>query len=33
MLRGLADASGVLVCGSGGAEVGDELEFVPLPWR
>ena len=33
MLRGLADASGVLVCGSGGVDVGDELEFVPLPWR
>ncbi|WP_082466047.1 molybdopterin molybdotransferase MoeA [Agreia sp. Leaf210] len=32
MLRGLADASGVLLCADGGAEVGDEVEFVPLPW-
>lgn len=32
MLRGLADASGVLVCGSSGVEVGSELEFVELPW-
>jgi molybdopterin molybdotransferase len=33
MLRGLADASGVLVCARGGAEADDEVEFVPLPWR
>jgi molybdopterin molybdotransferase len=32
MLRGLADASGVLVCGASGAEVGAELGFLRLPW-
>jgi molybdopterin molybdotransferase len=32
MLRGLADASGVLVCSSAGAEAGDEIDFVSLPW-
>jgi molybdopterin molybdotransferase len=32
MLRGLADASGVLVCGASGAEVGAELECLRLPW-
>ncbi|MBF4635078.1 molybdopterin molybdotransferase MoeA [Agreia pratensis] len=32
MLRGLADASGVLVCTNSGSAVGDEVEFVPLPW-
>lgn len=32
MLRGLADASGVLVCGNGGADVGDDTEYVRLPW-
>jgi molybdopterin molybdotransferase len=32
MLRGLADASGVLVCGESAAEVGAELEFLRLPW-
>jgi molybdopterin molybdotransferase len=32
MLRGLADASGVLVCGASGAGVGAELECLRLPW-
>jgi molybdopterin molybdotransferase len=32
MLRGLADASGVLVCGSTGAGADDEVEFLTLPW-
>jgi molybdopterin molybdotransferase len=32
MLRGLADASGVLVCSSAGAEAGEEIAFVSLPW-
>ncbi|KQO10240.1 hypothetical protein ASF06_08595 [Agreia sp. Leaf244] len=32
MLRGLADASGVLVCSSAGAQAGAELEFLTLPW-
>jgi len=32
MLRGLADATGVLVCPSAGAEAGAELEFLGLPW-
>lgn len=32
MLRGLADAHGVLVCPRTGAQTGDELETLPLPW-
>ena len=32
MLRGLADASGVLVCGGAGADGDAELEFLRLPW-
>ena len=32
MLPGLADASGVLVCSSAGAEAGAELDYVTLPW-
>jgi molybdopterin molybdotransferase len=32
MLRGLADASGVLVCPNGGGAVGDELRYLRLPW-
>jgi molybdopterin molybdotransferase len=32
MLRGLADASGVLVSPGAGAEAGAELEYVTLPW-
>jgi len=32
MLRGLADASGVLICSSAGAEAAAELEYLRLPW-
>jgi molybdopterin molybdotransferase len=32
MLRGLAEASGVLVCSNSGGAIGDEREFVLLPW-
>jgi molybdopterin molybdotransferase len=32
MLRGLADAHGVLVCPADGAHAGDEVETLALPW-
>ncbi|WP_374946456.1 molybdopterin molybdotransferase MoeA [Agreia sp.] len=32
MLRGLADASGVLICANSDADAGDELQFLTLPW-
>ncbi|WP_185200652.1 molybdopterin molybdotransferase MoeA [Glaciihabitans sp. INWT7] len=33
MMRGLADADGVLVVPPGGVGAGDRVETVPLPWR
>lgn len=32
MLRGLAEADGILICPPAGAHSGDELETLPLPW-
>jgi molybdopterin molybdotransferase len=33
MLRGLAEADGILICPPYGAKAGDELDTLPLPWR
>lgn len=32
MLRGLAEADGILICPPAGGHTGDELETLPLPW-
>jgi len=32
MLRGLADAHGVLLCPASGASAGDQVQTLPLPW-
>lgn len=32
MLRGLAEADGLLICPAGGVRPGDEVETLPLPW-
>jgi molybdopterin molybdotransferase len=33
MLRGLAQASGLVVIPPPGAAAGDEVEYLPLPWQ
>jgi molybdopterin molybdotransferase len=33
MVRGLAEADGILICPPDGANTGDELDTLPLPWR
>lgn len=32
MLRGLAQATGLVVIPPPGADEGDEVEYLPLPW-
>jgi len=33
MLRGLAQATGLVVIPPPGAAAGDEVEYLPLPWH
>jgi molybdopterin molybdotransferase len=32
MLRGLAQATGLVVIPPGAASAGDEVEYLPMPW-